>query len=138
MTPYSVKREVLKANPTTHKTEKTTVTEWKTGAEEREDFVKKFGEKKLEEIAKKDERYARLQFLPFPEGFSWITNHFMKIWRHCETDINGNRIFTPRQIVDYCECFGIKINCHERMLILKMKEWATEAIAELKNEKDKD
>ena len=96
------------------------------------------GEDKLKEIAKMDENYEKLMFLQFPEGFDWIINHFLKIWRHCETDLNGNRIFTPRQIIDYCNCFGVKMTYHERLLVLKMKEWTVEAIAELKREKEKE
>ncbi len=138
MTPYSVKKSIIKTNPKTHKAETTTETEWKTGAEERENFIKRFGEDKLKEIAKMDENYEKLMFLQFPEGFDWIINHFLKIWRHCETDLNGNRIFTPRQIIDYCNCFGVKMTYHERLLVLKMKEWTVEAIAELKREKEKE
>lgn len=112
--------------------------EWTSNADKREDFVKKFGEKKFLELCKDDERLAELQPIPFPEGFTWLSNHFFKIWRHCEIDINGNRIFTPRQIIDYCECFGVKMTYPERKMILKMKEWAVEAIAELKSDKEKD
>lgn len=132
MTPYAVHRSVI--NPTTKKSEQKT--EWKTKAEEREEFIKSFGEKRFNEVCKIDERYSELQPLPFPEGFTWIVQHFLKIWRHCETDINGNRIFTPRQILDYCNCFGVNLNYHERQFIIKMKEWTVEAIAELKSEKE--
>lgn len=138
VTPYSVKKEVPKTNPRTHKVEYNSVTEWTSNAEQREKFIKQFGEKRFLEVAKEDKRYGELEYLPFPEGFSWLINHFFKIWRHCESDINGNKIFTPRQITDYCDCFGVNINYHERFLILKMKEWAIEAISQLKAEKEKD
>lgn len=59
------------------------------------------------------------------------------MWKCCEIDMMGNRIFTPRHIMDYCECFGIPLTYRERQLILKLKEWANEAIAELKAEKEK-
>ncbi|MCQ2086563.1 MAG: hypothetical protein MJZ37_00605 [Bacilli bacterium] len=112
-------------------------TEWTSNAEKRQEFIDKFGEKKFDELAKEDPKFAELQPLPFPEGFTWLFNHFYKIWRHCETDINGNRIFTPRQIIDYCQCFGVTMNFRERAMVLKMKEWAVEAIVELKKEKEK-
>lgn len=133
MTPYAVHRSVI--NPSTKKSEQKT--EWKTKVEDRENFIKTFGEKRFKQVCKEDPKFAELDFLPFPEGFNWIVQQFLKIWRHCEIDINGNRIFTPRTIIDYCNCFGINLNYHERQFIIKMKEWVVEAIAQLKSEKEK-
>lgn len=112
-------------------------TEWTSGAEKRQDFINKFGEKKFQEVAKKDKRYAELEFIPFPECYTWLVNQFFNIWKNCEVDMMGNKIFTPRQILDYCECFGTPMTYRERKMIMKMKEWAEEAIAELKREKEK-
>lgn len=137
VTPYYVEKDVAKSNPRTHKMEHSTKKEWTSNAERMSDFIKKFGESKFNEISKVDEKFAELHYLDFPIGSDWIVNHFFQIWKHCEYDINGNKIFTPKQILDYCECFGVYMTYREKQLIMKMKEWAIEAIAELKKEKEK-
>lgn len=140
ITPFSEKRSVI--NKTTHKHEDKT--EWVTNSEKREEFLSQFGkdrakgEKRLEELAQLNNKYVNLVPLPFPQNFDWIINHFLKIWRHCETDINGNKVFTTRAVLDYCNCFGVNINYHERRLLFQMKEWAVEAMVELKKEKERE
>ena len=50
--------------------------------------------------------------------------------------MSGNRIFTPKTISEYCDCFGVEFTYHERYFILQMKEWAVSAIAKVKEEKE--
>ena len=78
----------------------------------------------------------KLRDIEFPKGTSWLFNHFYAIWKHCEVDLSGNRILTPRTIMDYCECFGVNMTFRERQLMLKMHEWATESIAQVRENKD--
>lgn len=127
MIPHPVKHSVL--NPTTKKKEEKT--EWKTNVDKREDFIKKFGIKKFNEVCKVDPKWAELQDIPIPNGFNWLWYHFLQIWRHCESDLNGNKIFTPRQITDYCECFSVEMTARERRQIMMFEEWAEITISKL-------
>jgi hypothetical protein len=111
---------------------------WKTKLDERNDFIKKFGESEFNKICQTDEKFAKLKDLDFPKGCSWLFNHFYSIWKDCECDINGNKIFTPKQIMDYCLCFGIQMTFRERQEIMMIKEWAFEGISKVKAETDND
>lgn len=127
MIPHPVKHSVM--NPTTKKKEDKT--EWKTNIDKREDFIKKFGIKKFNEICKADPKWAELQDIPMPEGFQWLWYHFLQIWRHCESDLSGNKIFTPRQITDYCECFCVDMTVRERRQIMAFEEWAQVTVSKM-------
>ncbi|MBO7715784.1 MAG: hypothetical protein J6S85_19635 [Methanobrevibacter sp.] len=99
--------------------------------DERDSFIKKFGQQEFEEVCKIDENMSRLQDKPIPACFRWLFEHFLTIFYSCEIDINGNRIFRPVDIKDYCETFGIEMSYKERHLLLEMKSWAGETIVEL-------
>lgn len=45
----------------------------------------------------------------------------------------GNKIITPADVNAYCECFKVDLTIEEREIIFLMKEWAGEAVAELKD-----
>ena len=130
MMPYAVQKTVLVNG------EKQTKTEYKTHIEEREDFIKVNGKKKFDDVCKVSKRHAELQDIPIPDGFKWVWSHFLEIWRHCESDINGNRIFTPKQITDYSECFGVEFTVREKKEIMMFEEWAEVSISRLKKKEN--
>lgn len=99
--------------------------------EERDSFIDKFGQKEFDEVCEIDEHYAKLKDIPIPACFRWLFEHFLTIFYSCEIDINGNRIFRPVDIKDYCETFGIEMSYKERHLLLQMKSWAGETIVGL-------
>ena len=130
--PHSAERSVY--NPKTKKQEKKRYTI--TNLEKRDKFIKSFGDKEFRKICLQDDSYAKLQDIPFPPGWTWLFNHFYSMWRHCECDFNGNRIFTPKVITDYCECFKVKLTVREKREVMMMHEWASMAIAELEKNND--
>ena len=112
--------------------------------DKREKFIQNFGgkdrkkgERRFFEIGETDEQYKKLRELPPPPKFKWIYRHFMTIWQNCEYDFGGNVIFTFRTVNEYVECMKVPFTVEEKRLLFKMKQWALEAISELK-EKDKD
>jgi hypothetical protein len=132
MIPYERKRTFLdsKTNKTKEKSE------YITKISEREDFIKKFGQKKFDELSLIDDNLSKLRDIPMPQGFVWLFSHFLEIWRNCETNLNGYKIFTPRQILDYSDCFCVYFSVREKQLLLKWKEWADITIADLNKSKN--
>lgn len=116
-------------NPKTRKKE--TRTEYVCNAQRRDGFIEKFGEAEFDRISSADEEWGKLRDIPFPKGTGWLFDHFYRIWTGCTVDFSGNKILTPREILDYCECFGVRLSYRERRLIMDMRRWAFEAIAEL-------
>lgn len=57
----------------------------------------------------------------------------MLIWQNAEHDMMGNVIFTFRTINDYVECMKAPLTVPDKKMLLKMKSWAVEAIADLKD-----
>ena len=92
--------------------------------DKREDFIKAHGEDDFERISKLDPKWKQLENLTLPIKFSWIWSQFIQIWGTCEHDFNGNVIFTPRAVLDYCECFKVSMTVYERRLLFRMKSWA--------------
>lgn len=84
-----------------------------------------------------DEYWASLKDLPLPSQFEYIFRKFMDIRESCQYDFSGNIIFTPRQILDYEECFGLSFSYYERTLLMKMKTWASIGIAKASEPKNK-
>lgn len=117
-------------NPKTQKKE--TKTEWKTHLEERNEFIERFGEEEFNKIAKSDENWAKLQFLPIPAPFNWLFGHFQRMYRYAPGDGWGGKIFGPAEINEYCKCFKVDFNIEEKHLLLQIKDWAVETIAELR------
>ena len=103
----------------------------------RDDFIKKFGEEAFEEVCITDEKWAKLKSVQIPDGCRWLFGHFLEIWYLCSYDFGGNRVFTTRDIIDYCECFGVNIGYYDRHVIMKMKSWAMSEIALLGKEEEK-
>lgn len=134
ITPHAEERPYL--DPKTKK--KKTKTIYVTNYDKREDFIKKFKQKGFERACQHDENMAKLQDIPIPPCFEWLFGHFLRIWRHCETDINGNIMLGPRQILDYMNCFNIYFTVRERDEILMFKEWATISISQVKKENKND
>ena len=131
-TPYSVKKKVFK------KGKESTETEYVRNADKKKDFISKFGKEKFEQVALKDpEVWGKLKEPPFPKEYSWIWFQFLDIWRTCGRDFAGNVILTPRQLMDYCECFKVTLTVFERHLIFRMKTWAEETIYSLKEKEAK-
>lgn len=117
----------------TKQNKKVTKKKRKTKAEERTAFISKYGEDAFNKVASVDNKWKKLKDIPIPDGYSWIWDNFLQIWRFCEVDFNGNIIFTPRVILDYEQCFGVSFSILERQLLMKMKSWANEIIYEIKN-----
>ena len=62
----------------------------------------------------------------------------MYIWSNCEIDgMNGQRIFTFRTLNDYVQCMKVPLSIAEKKLLLNMKHWADETIAEFENPPEK-
>lgn len=57
----------------------------------------------------------------------------MQIWQNAEHDMMGNVIFTFRTINEYVECMKVPLSVLDKKQLFKMKSWALEAIAELKD-----
>jgi hypothetical protein len=132
MIPHERKRAFLDSK-TKKKNEKT---EYITNVSTREDFIKKFGQKKFDELSLVDDNLNKLKDIPMPQGFVWLFSHFLEIWRSCESNLSGYKIFTPKQILDYSDCFCVDFSVREKRLLLKWKEWADITIAELNKSKD--
>ncbi len=132
-TPYSVDKKVLKDK------KETTKTEWVCNADKKKKFMKDFKLKTEEEFIKKimnDKTMMKLCDMELPQRFTWIWFQFLDMWRTCQRDFNGNVILTPRQIIDYAECFKVSFSVYEKHLIFRMKAWAEDTIYSLR-EKDK-
>lgn len=129
---YAVKK--TETNPKTKKTETKTV--YTRNIDKREDFIKKFKQSAFEDICKTDIKWAKLKTIPIPSGCEWIFSHFLEIWYLCDVDFGGNKIFRPKDIIEYCECFGITMSYYERRLLLKMKSWAMSEIFKLNTDED--
>lgn len=48
----------------------------------------------------------------------------------------GNPVITFRTLNDYVECMKVPLSVEDKRCILKMKAWACNAIAKLKENKD--
>lgn len=104
--------------------------------EERDKFIKQFGEEEFNLMTQTDERYKNLESVPIPEGYDWVWSIFLDIWRNCERDMAGNVIFTTRSLIDYEECYETKIGVYNKRILMKMKQWALETICSLEKEED--
>lgn len=60
----------------------------------------------------------------------------MQIWQNAEHDMMGNVIFTFRTINEYVECMKVPLTVEDKKYLFKMKQWANESIAELKEQGD--
>ena len=83
-------------------------------------------------MGERDEKWKKLREIPIPPEYSWIFKQFMQIWQGCEYDFVGNVIFTFRTINDYVECMKVPLTVEDKKMLLKMKAWACNTIAELK------
>jgi len=114
-------------------------TEWKRNCEIRDDFIKtrggkdrKKGEKAFFAMGERDPKWKKLRDIPIPKEYVWIFKHFMQIWQGCEYDMAGNVIFTFRTVNDYVECYKVPLTVEDKKCLFKMKAWAMNTIAELK------
>lgn len=116
--------------------EKKSRTVLKKNIDEREKFIKIFSREEFDKLCAEDPKWAKYRDEPFPPGTSWLFGHFLEMWYSCRSDFNGNKIFTPRTILDYCECFGVELTIFERRKIMSMKHWAVSVIQELNKQSD--
>lgn len=105
-------------------------------ADKRKRFIKAFGRERFLELAKTDERYERLLPIKIPDGCQWLWRHFQRIWRDAEHDMNGYPIITPQTVLAYMEYYCVDFDVKQRELVMQMKLWAIETIAELRKKKD--
>lgn len=108
-------------------------TEYVRNIDKRNDFIKKYGQKKFDEICKVDKHWAELTDIPLPNRFKWLWDKFITLWQISDIDLNGNIIFTPRTVLDYCELFKVTFSHTEILLMFRMKNWASGTIYELKH-----
>lgn len=83
-----------------------------------------------------DERYKKLENIPLPDGYSWLWSVFLDIWRNCERDMAGNVVLTTRSLIDYENCFEVDLGIYNKRLLIKMKNWAQEAIYKVESEEE--
>lgn len=101
--------------------------------EKRDNFIKTHGQADFDRIAKIDPKWAELIMPECPKGGQWLWDTFISIWSECSHDAFGNTIMTCRDIMDYLEYMKLDLNVAERALMLKMKHWAQDEIAKLKD-----
>lgn len=118
------------------------VTEYVRNADTREDFINKFGggdyQKGYEAFLKvclKDKKWEKLKDISIPEQYEWIFSHFLNIWQGCEWSFSGSIIFSFRTIEEYESCMKVPLRVCDKKLLLKMKAWACNQIAEMEEEK---
>lgn len=92
-------------------------------------MIKQMGIEKFRKAQKYDKKYAKLEYLELPECYKWIWEQFYAMWTTAERDMNGNAVITPRTILDYEECFGVRFTIAERRLLFRMKSYTIGAIA---------
>lgn len=83
-----------------------------------------------------DDKFKQLQDIPIPPEYAWIWKHFLSIWRECEYDMVGNIIFTFGTVNDYVECMKVPLEVNDKKCLFKMKAWALETIAEVRDKKE--
>lgn len=134
--PHSVKRSVRDGK--TGKLSETTQTGVRN-CDQRKSLIDRFGEQRFKELQQKDSRYKKYQEPEVPAGCKWLFGQFMYIWQNCEVDsFSGQRIFTFRTLNEYTDCMGTKLSILEKKLLLQMKHWADEQIAEFEMTDKKD
>lgn len=104
--------------------------------DKRKKFIEAFGKEKFLELAKTDERYKKLLSIKLPDECQWLWRHFQRIWRDAERDMNGYPIITPQTVLVYMEYYCVNFDVKQRELIMQMKLWAIETIAELRKKKE--
>ena len=108
------------------------VTEYVRNVDKRKKFVKAFGRERFLELAKVDPKYRKLLPVRVPVGYRWLWNHFQRIWRDSECDMNGYPIITPSTVLSYMEYYAVDFDIVQRNLIMRMRAWAVEVISELR------
>lgn len=123
------------------KGEKSEDTEYVRNAEVREQFIETRGRGDYQrgydafyKLGEQDEKWKKLRDIPPPVQYEWIFGHFLKIWQGCEWSFGGTIIFTYRQILDYEECMHVPFRVRDKELLMKMKAWACNQIAEMKED----
>ncbi len=116
------------------KGKETKETEWKRNSETRDKFIEQFGYEKFIKLGETDEEWKKLQDIPPPPQYEWIFGHFLKIWQGCEWSFGGSIIFTYRQILDYEQCMHVPLRVCDKELLMKMKAWACNQIADMKED----
>ncbi|MBO6130977.1 MAG: hypothetical protein J6P28_03315 [Treponema sp.] len=106
---------------------------------DRRDFLKsKFGEEKWNNLVKNDSHYKRYKEPEVPNGCRWIFNQFLYIYFNSGfSPMSGASMMTFQSLNDYVMCMGAPLTIAEKKLILKMKGWAGEVIADFDKKPDK-
>lgn len=108
------------------------MTEYVRNVDKRKKFVKAFGRERFLELAKVDPKYRKLLPVRVPVGYRWLWNHFQRLWRDSEYDMNGYPIITPATVLSYMEYYAVDFDIVQRNLIMRMRSWAVEVISELR------
>ena len=131
-TPYSVVKKKLQ------KGKESTTTEWRSNSDRKKEYMETYHLKTEAEYAERTrnfENWSRFIEPSFPSRFQWIWFQFLDIWRTCSRDFNGNVVFTPRVLIDYCECFKVSLTVYEKRLLFRIKTWAEDEIYKLREKK---
>ena len=107
-------------------------TEYVRNCEIRDKFIETRGKKAFLAVGERDPKWKKLRDIPIPKKYAWIFKHFMQIWQGCEYDMMGNVIFTFRTVNDYVECYKVPLTVEDKKCLFRMKAWALNTIAELK------
>lgn len=70
--------------------------------------------------------------------YEYVWGHFIAIWQQCTFDFGGNRIFTYATINEYVKCMCVNLTVYDKRMIFKIKAWAEEQIAKMKEKDDED
>ena len=109
-------------------------TKWLRNADARDKFINQHGMEKFLKNCEIDEKWRNLQDIPIPARFEWLFKHFLNIWQGCEWSFGGSIIFTFQTIKDYQECMHVPFRVYDKKLLMKMKAWACNQIADMKGD----
>lgn len=92
--------------------------------DDREDLIAQIGRNEFE----CNSSYDYLKDIPIPPCFLWVFNVFLEIYGMSIDAI------TWKDIQSYCEMRKIQLSQYEIDVIIKIKRWANEEIAKLKED----
>lgn len=100
--------------------------------------MERFGEERFRKLTETDSYYGKFKEPEIPPGCRWIFGQFMYIWTNAEVDgMSGRRQFSFRLLNEYETCMKVPLSVAEKKLLLRMRGWAEEVIAEFDDPPDK-
>lgn len=106
-------------------------------SDERDRFIKAFGEEKFKKVQETDKRFAKLKDPDIPVGCNWIFSQFLYLYFNTKADGMTGRIqLSFIDINEYQKCMKVPLTVAEKKLLIKMAHWAGEEISELETPSD--